>query len=108
MKKWRVRIIVVLIAVGCFAAAYAVVRGANMGFSSPSSKGAGRVEVLSAPVGPEGRLMSGAEFQTWLKKKGYYKGPIDGKAGRLTQEAWDRAYCDQCAVEDMKVALGGE
>ncbi len=57
--------------------------------------------------------MSVAEFQTLLKKRGYYHGKIDGWVSKdyinsLTQTAWDKAYNDQCGVADMRAAMGGE
>jgi len=43
-----------------------------------------------------------SDFQRYLKEAGYYKGKIDGKLGRQTQEAWDRWYCDMCAIEEYE------
>ena len=79
--------------------------------SSPSSKEASGVGTFSAPVRLDGTVMSLSEFQTWLKKRGYYTGSIDGKVSKdyvnsLTQDAWDKAYNDQCGVEDVRAALG--
>ncbi len=112
MKKL---IVVVLIAIVCFGITVAIVIAINppVAVSSPSSEETGGSGALSAPVRHDGTVMSVAEFQTWMAKRGYYHGKIDGKVSKdyinsLTQTAWDKAYCDQCGVEDMKVAMRGE
>ena len=79
----------------------------------PSSKEVAVVGAFSAPVRPDGTVMSVAEFQRWLKDRGYYTGKIDGWVSddyinSLTQIAWDAMFNDQCAAEDMKIAMGGE
>lgn len=87
-----------------------------MGFSSPSSMeknssikaGAAGADAMSAPVRPDGRLMSQGEFQEWLARRDYYHGDIDYFVGKLTRDAWDKAYNDQCGTEDVRVALGGK
>ncbi len=116
MKKFFQNIKIIIV-VGClmcltFSATVWAVKELN-GFSSPSSEEAGGADDLSAPVRRDGTVMSLSEFQTWLKKRGYYKGKIDGKVSpdyinSLTQDAWDNAYNDQCGTEDVRLALGGE
>ncbi len=105
MKKHREAIEIVVIAALYFAIGFA----AGNIFSSPSSKEVVAIRLISSPVRLDGRLMSVAEFQTWLKKRGHYTGSIDGKVSKdyrnsLTQIAWDEAYNDQCGVEDMRAA----
>ena len=111
MKVWQKIAVVAVIGIVCFGITLKICR--HTSFSSPSSKGAAGVGVFSAPVRLDGTVMSVAEFQTWLKKRGHYKGKIDGKVSKdyinsLTQTAWDAAYNDQCGTEDVRLALGGE
>ena len=117
MKVWKqITLFVAVIVIVAFGVTVAIVIGISnppVAVSSPSSKGTDGVGAFSAPVRPDGGVMSLMEFQTWLKKRGYYTGKIDGKVSKdyinsQTQTAWDKAYCDQCGIEDVKVALGGE
>ncbi len=111
-----IKVIIVVACLVCltFSATVWAVKEIN-GFSGKktSSKEATGVGTFSAPVAVDGTVMSVAEFQTWLKKRGYYHGKIDGKISpdwrdSQTQDAWDKAYNDQCGVEDMRVTMGGE
>lgn len=109
----KIRSIITLIAVLCIAAwtfNITVKICRYVDFSSPSSEGADGVGSFSAPVRLDGRVMSVAEFQEWLKKRDYYKGKIDGKVSddyinSLTQIAWDNMYNDQCGVADVRAAV---
>ncbi len=115
MKIWQqITFFVAVMAIVSFGVTVAIVIGISnppVAVSSPSSKEASGVGVFSAPIRLDGTVMSVAEFQTWLKKRGHYKGKIDGKVSKdyinsLTQTAWDKAYNDQCGVEDMRAAMG--
>ncbi len=108
----HIKVIIVVACLLCltFSATVWAVKEIN-GFSEKktSSKEATGVGTFSAPVAVDGTVMSVAEFQTLLKKRGYYKGKIDGKVSKdyinsLTQTAWDKAYNDQCGVEDYKTS----
>jgi hypothetical protein len=47
-------------------------------------------EIMTVPFGP-------CELQEFLKEQGYYQGPIDGKLGKLSREAYENWYCDYMA-----------
>lgn len=109
MKTDRKVIIAVIVALICAGAVFKVC--GHMNFSSPSSKETDGASDMLAPVRLDGTVMSLTEFQTWLAKRGYYKGKIDGKVSpdwrnSETQKAWDAMFNDQCGAEDVKAALG--
>ena len=43
-------------------------------------------------------------LQSALRDRGYYKGKIDGKCGKATRKAWDKAICDQFAATAFRPA----
>ena len=114
MKIWQqITLLVAVIVILAFGGTVAIVVAISnppVAVSSPCSEEMAGVDAQSAPVRLDGTAMSVSEFQAWLKKRGYYKGKIDGKVSNdyinsQTQIAWDAMYNDQCGVEDMRAAV---
>ena len=57
--------------------------------------------IVLYPVSPN-NAVSISQWQEYLTVADYYKGDIDGKLGELTEDAWDRWYCDKMALRTFE------
>ncbi len=89
--QWILLISIVIVSSVC-----SVYYGYNYSISSLSQRATSQKQHVCEPLDVY-------QLQTFLTKKGYYKGKIDGWCGRFTHDARDRYFYDKSAIKYMTV-----